>query len=181
MWIDWDAAEIATVSSKPFLRWLPCNPQLVQARFPVGWHPSRGSRYGLIFGMRLRRKQLHTFDHPLLPVIVRPVLTRLKARYNRMPGRCRMLGCMLTRGAVTASDVPALRTPAEMKPPAIRRRQALHTPVTARFRSGINSALILLHFHFSFRRCRPGKKFKAPAGSSRYHPFLPMHELWPLH
>src|SRR6202044_3309977 len=94
--------------------------QLVQERFPVGWHPSCESRCGLTFGMRVRRKQFHTFDHPLLLVIEEPVLTRLKARYDRMPCRRRMLRCMLTRGTVTASDVPTLRTPTEMKPPAIR-------------------------------------------------------------
>jgi hypothetical protein len=31
-----------------------------------------------------------------------------------------MLGCMLARGTVAATDVPTLRTPAEMKPPTIQ-------------------------------------------------------------
>ena len=65
----------------------------------------------------MRRKQLHTLDHPLFVVIVEPILTRLEAGNDRMPCRCRMLGCMLARRTVTASDVPTLRTPAEMKPP----------------------------------------------------------------
>jgi hypothetical protein len=41
--------------------------------------------------MRMRRKQLHTLDHPLLLVIVEPILTWLKAGYDRMSCRCRML------------------------------------------------------------------------------------------
>src|SRR5208283_2728267 len=98
------------------------NGQLVQERFPVGWHPSCGSRCGLTFWMRMWRKQLHTLDrnHALLLVIEEPILTRLEAGNNRMPCRRRMLGCMLTRRTVTASDVPALGTPTEMKPPTFR-------------------------------------------------------------
>ena len=93
---------------------------LVQERFPVGWHLSCGSWRGLIFGMRVWREQLHTLDHPLLLVIVKPIFTRLEAGNDWMPGRRRMLGCMLTRRTVAASDVPTLRTPAEMKPPTFR-------------------------------------------------------------
>jgi hypothetical protein len=93
---------------------------LVQERFPVGRHSSCGSGYGLTFGMRVRRKQLNTFNHFPLLVIEEPVLTRLKAGYDRMPGRCRVLRCMLTRGTVAASDVPTLCTPTEMKPPTFR-------------------------------------------------------------
>ena len=63
---------------------------------------------------------MRTFDHPLLLVIVEPVFARLETGDDRMPRRRRMLGCMLARRAVTAPDVPALRTPAEMKPPTFR-------------------------------------------------------------
>jgi hypothetical protein len=105
------------------------NVELVQERFPVGWHPSCGSRCGLIFWMRKRRKQFTTFDHPLLLVIEEPVLTRLKAGNDRMSCCRRMLGCMLARRTVAASDVPTLRTPTQMKPPTFRQRQAFHTSV----------------------------------------------------
>jgi len=73
----------------------------------------------------------------MLLVIEEPVLTRLKAGYDRMPCRRRMLWCMPTRRTVTASDVPTLRTPTQMKPPTCRRRQAFHAPVAAWFRSEI--------------------------------------------
>jgi len=105
---------------KRFICRLPDTGQLVEERFPVGWHPSCGSRSGLIRRMGVRRKQLRTPDHPLLFVIVEPILTRLKAGDDRMPCRRCMLGCMLTRRTVTASDMPTLGTPAEMKPPTFR-------------------------------------------------------------
>jgi len=41
--------------------------------------------------MRVRGKQLHTFDHFLFLVIEKPVLTRLEAGYDRMPRRRRVL------------------------------------------------------------------------------------------
>jgi hypothetical protein len=66
------------------------------------------------------RKQLHTLNHPLLLVIEEPILTRLETGNDRMPCRRRMLGCMLARRTVTASDVPTLCTPTEMKPPIFR-------------------------------------------------------------
>jgi hypothetical protein len=129
----------------------PYNWQLVQERFPVGRHSSCGARCGLIFWMRMRRKQLHALDHSLLLVIVEPILTRLEAGNDRMPCRCRMFGCMLARRTVAATDVPTLRTPAEMKPPTFRERQAFHAPIAAWFRFGVDSAQILFHFRFSFR------------------------------
>src|SRR5277367_5004557 len=120
--------------------------QLVQKRFPVGWHPSCWSRRGLVCWMRMRRKQRHTLDHPLLLVIVEPILTRFEAGNDRMPCRRRMLGCMLTWRTVTASDVPTLRAAAEMKPPTFRGCQAFHTSVAAWLRSGVDSAQALFHF-----------------------------------
>src|ERR1700752_2490652 len=57
---------------------------------------------------------------------------------------------MLTRRTVTASDVPTLRTPAEVKPPTSRRRQAFHTSVATWFGSGIDSARGLFISDFPF-------------------------------
>jgi len=144
------------------VRQIPCpanSGRLVQQRLPVGWHPSRGSRSGLIFRMRVRGKQLHTLhrDHGLLLVIVKPILTRFEAGDDRMPCRCGMLGRMLIGRTVTASDVPTLGTPAEMKPPTFRRRQALHTPVATWLRSEVDSAVIFLHFVSSLGRCMSSK------------------------
>src|SRR6478736_1705494 len=101
--------------------------------------------------MRMRREQLRSLDHPLLLVILlfvieEPVLTGLEAGNDRMPSRCRMLGYVLARRTVTATDVPTLRTPAEMKPPTFRGRQTFHTPIATRFRSRVNSTQTLFHF-----------------------------------
>jgi hypothetical protein len=97
----------------------------------------------------MRREQPRTLDHLPLFVIVEPILTRLEAGNDRVPRCCGMLGCMLTWRTVAASDVPAFRAPAEMEPPTFRRRQAFHTPISAWFRSGVDSALISLHFALS--------------------------------
>ena len=43
------------------------------------------------FWVRMRGKQLYTLDHRLLLVIEEPILTRLKAGYDGMPCRRRML------------------------------------------------------------------------------------------
>ena len=94
--------------------------QLVQERFPVGRYPSCGPGYRLTLGMRMRRKQRHTLDHPPLLEIEEPVLTRLETGNDRMPGRGPVLGCMLARRTVAATDVTTLRAPTEMKPPAFR-------------------------------------------------------------
>ena len=59
-------------------------------------------------------------DHPLLLIIIKPILTRLEAGNDRMPGCSRMLGRMLARRTVAATDVPAFGTSAEMKPPTFR-------------------------------------------------------------
>ena len=56
---------------------------------------------------------------------------------------------MLIRRTVTASDVPTLRTPTEMKPPTSRRRQAFYTSVATWFRNGVDSARRLFHLRFS--------------------------------
>jgi hypothetical protein len=123
--------------------------QLVQQRFPVGRHPSCGSRNGLTSWMRMRRKQLRTLDLSPRLVVVEPVLARLKAGDDRMSRLCRMFGCVLARGTVAATDVPTLGTAAEVKPPTIRGRQTFHAPIATWFRSGINSAEIFLHCDFS--------------------------------
>ena len=69
---------------KPLISRLPYLGQLVQERLPVGWHPSGGSRCGLVFGMRVRRQQLHTLNHFPFLVVEEPVLTWLEAGYDRM-------------------------------------------------------------------------------------------------
>lgn len=70
--------------------------------------------------MRMRRKQRRTLNHRVPLVIKKPIFTWLKAGNDRMPGCRRMLGGMLARRTVAATNVPTLRTPAQMKPPSVR-------------------------------------------------------------
>jgi hypothetical protein len=135
----------------------------------------------LVVGVRMRRKQLHTLDHLLLLVIEEPVLTRLEAGNDRMPRCCRMPGSMLAGRTVAAANVAALRAPAEMKPPPFRRSQAFDTAIAARPRSAVDSSPVSFHFRFSFRVSCSQMNLTAPAGSSRYHPFLLPPGLRPLH
>ena len=119
--------------------------QLVQQRFPVGWHFPCGAGNGLASWMRVRRKQLRALDFSPRLVVVEPVLTGLEAGNDRMPRLCRMPGCVLARRAVAATDVSTLRTTAEVKPPTIRGRQTFHAPIATWFRSGVDPAEICLH------------------------------------
>jgi len=100
----------------------------------------------------MRRKQLHTFDHPLRLVIERtnPHLGSKLAMIG-CPVACRMLGMHAGLGrTVTASDVPTLRTPAEMKPPTFSAMQTFHDPSPLGFEAGLIPPMIFLHFDFSF-------------------------------
>src|SRR4051795_3816330 len=123
--------------------------------------------------MRMRRRQLRPLDDFLLLIIEEPMLARLEAGDNGMPRGRRMPGCMLARRTVASADVPTLRTPAQMKPPAIRRGHTFHASITTRFRSGIDSTRELFHLRL------PSLIFRAPARFCRCHPFLPPYELRP--
>ena len=99
--------------------------------------------------MRMGWEQLRTFDHRLLLVILllvveEPILTGLEAGNDGMSSRCRMLGCMLARRTVTATDVPTLRTSAKMKPP-IAGGQTLHASGAAWRNVGVNACNLFLH------------------------------------
>jgi len=91
-----------------------------------------------------------------------------------------MLGCVLARRTVAASDVPALRAPAEMKPPTFRRCQAFHTPVAARLRSGVDSAPTFLHFDLSslLTRCLPSPNSLAGGLRTLHRAFAPRTSRW---
>jgi hypothetical protein len=123
----------------------------VQQRFPIGWNFACRPRRWLVFGMRMRRKQFRTLDHLLRFVVVEPILTRFEAGNDRMASCRRMLGRVLAGRTVAATDVPTLRTAAEMEPPAFRRGQAFDAAIAAGLGGGVDSALIFFHFQFSLR------------------------------
>ena len=62
----------------------------MQERLPVRWDFSRWAWCRLSRWMRMRRQQFYTLDHPFLAVVIEPILPRLEAGRNRMPGYARM-------------------------------------------------------------------------------------------
>src|SRR5208282_2980157 len=94
-------------------------------------HPPLGPGHRLVNRMMLRRRELGTFVHFLGLVAVEPVLAGFEAADERVPGGRRMGGRVLHRRGVAAADVPALRAPAQVHPPAAR-GLALDAPGTAR-------------------------------------------------
>src|SRR6516165_1667103 len=69
--------------------------------------------------MVLGRGQLRAAAvHPVLRVAPEPRLAGLEAPDERVPGGGRMGAGVLGRRRVAAADVPALRTPAQVEPPA---------------------------------------------------------------
>src|SRR5690242_13065660 len=67
----------------------------------------------------LRRRQGRAAAvHPVLGVAPEPRLARLETPDHRVPGRGRVGARVLGRRGVAAADVPALGTPAQVKPPA---------------------------------------------------------------
>src|SRR5258708_12430645 len=69
--------------------------------------------------MVLRRSQRWpALVHLLGLVVPEPFLVRLEAPDERVPGRARMRSRVLGRRGVTAADMPALGTSAQVHPPA---------------------------------------------------------------
>src|SRR5215469_145760 len=67
-----------------------------------------------------------------------PVLTRLEASDDRVPGRGGVGARVLGRRCVAAADVPALGAPPQVEPPAAA-RLAFHAPRTTRWYGRIDS------------------------------------------
>src|SRR5215471_7580747 len=75
--------------------------------------------HALIDRVILRCRQLGSGLVILVTVVIpEPVLAGLKAADHVMPRGLRVHGRVLRRRCVAAADVPAQRTPAEVKPPA---------------------------------------------------------------
>ena len=91
----------------------------MQVVLPVGRYSSCRTRHGLVEGMMLGRGEPWTaLEYLPVSVVVVPALARLEAGDNGVAGRVRMGGGVLRRGSVAAADVPALRAPAQVEPPA---------------------------------------------------------------
>ena len=67
-----------------------------------------------------RRRERRPRDEVVGPVVIEPVLSRLKAPYDRMACLASVLRRVLGGGIVAAPDMPALSAATQMKPPAAR-------------------------------------------------------------
>src|SRR5437588_10365065 len=85
---------------------------------PVAWYPPLRPGHSLVDRVMLRRRERGPLVGLLGVVTVEPVLARLEAADERVPGLGRVRGRVLHGRGVTAADVPALRAPAQVYPPA---------------------------------------------------------------
>src|SRR5271156_2443560 len=104
---------------------------------PVRRHPRGWPWRGLLERAMLRRGQRRTVAELPRVVVPEPVLARLEAAYQRMPGSGRVLARVLRRGGVATADVSAAGAAAQMQPPAVA-GQALRAPCPARGNSRID-------------------------------------------
>lgn len=126
---------------------------------PVRWDPSGRSGHGLVNRMMRRWRQCRTRRELFTSIVVEPVLTRFEARDDWVPRLTSVLGCMLFRGVVAASNVTALRATSKVKPPSAG-RITFHTSRAARFHRGIDCFVghvrILPYWPPTSRRPLPG-------------------------
>src|SRR5436309_12275354 len=87
---------------------------------PVRRHPPLGAGHALVDRVVLRRRELGPVVGLLGLVAVEPVLTRLEALDERVSRSRSVRGRVLHGRGVAAADVPALRAPAQVHPPAAR-------------------------------------------------------------
>ena len=115
-------------------------PGSVQVHPPVGRHAAARPRRRLIRGVGLWRGELRPRRRPVSAVKSQNQFSPgSKLRTDRVPGRRRRAprACRLGRG-VAAADVPALRTAAQVEPPAAG-VLALHAPVPLGRRGGVDT------------------------------------------
>src|SRR5439155_26117000 len=78
------------------------------------------SGYRLVERMMAGRSQVRTVEDLVTRVVVEPILARLVAADDRVPGRDRVVTRVLRGRGVAAPDVPAAGAAPEVEPPAIR-------------------------------------------------------------
>src|SRR5437879_2820591 len=84
----------------------------VQVSLPIPWHAASRSRHGLVGRVVPGCDQLGTVEVLLRRVVPEPVLARLVALDDRVPGVSGMVAGVLRRGRVTATDVATTRATA---------------------------------------------------------------------
>jgi hypothetical protein len=102
----------------------------MQQVLPIGRDPPGWPRHRLIHGVVLGRREARALEELVGGVAPEPIFTRLEASDDGVTRRACVSGRMLTGRVVTTSNVSALGTPSEMKPPPAGRK-ALHAPCPA--------------------------------------------------
>jgi hypothetical protein len=92
-------------------------PLFVKQRLPICRHRSGRSGRRLIQRMTVRGVKLRAVDEFLRAIVVKPPLTRLETRDDRMARGGVMFRCVLIWRRVAAADVTAFGASAKMKPP----------------------------------------------------------------
>lgn len=104
----------------------------VEVFLPVRGDAAGRSRCRLPARVMRGLRQSRAFVKLLSPVVPEPVLPRLEALDDRVPGLPRMVRGVLGGRGVTTTDMSALRAAAQVQPPAIA-RQAFRTAGAVRW------------------------------------------------
>ena len=115
----------------------------VQLALPIVGHAAGRPRYGLIRRMRVRRRQTRPCKHFSGSVIVEPRLPRLETRDDRMARTLIVLGRVLVRRRIAATNVPALGAATQVQPPGAGREtfDATHAARLDRWIDAVSSAI----------------------------------------
>ena len=100
--------------------------------------------------MRVRGVKLRAVEELARAIVVKPSLVRLEARDDRVPRSRVVSRCMLTWRSITAADVTAFDTSAQMQPPPARSR-AFEAARSAWPGCGVDAILFRLHRVSSLR------------------------------
>src|SRR5215472_2650190 len=116
----------ATVASRPLVPgadwYSEVGPRLVKMVLPVRRNPVRRSRDGLVGRVMQGRRQVRALLVELAGLVApEPSLARLEAADDWVPGVGGVSAGVLRWRRVAAADVPALRAPSQVKPPATSR------------------------------------------------------------
>ena len=88
----------------------------------------------------MRRGELDALHVGVAGVVPEPVFAGFKGLDDGVPGGVKVVGCVLSGGAVAAADVAALRAAAEMEPPGAL-AEAVGTAGAGGFGFGVDAGL----------------------------------------
>jgi hypothetical protein len=99
---------------------------------------------GLAQRVGMRGRESLAFHLALGLKVPKPPFPRFEALHDGMPRALEMLPCVLRRRTVAATDVPAFRTAAKMKPPSVG-GQTLHASCATWRNRRVNARNVFAH------------------------------------